>query len=164
MPAQIYQMGRHDVEQGGISVCGCRVLTCVNPHFLLTNHGLMKVSQVVLGSCCQTLLAQYGNPSDADYRSNLILISSGLLTSTILLMCYMISARTFKAVRASLFVSVYYLLFKCAVRIAIIRKPFELSRKTLIYMKLEFFRFAGNSLQLHNRLYVLQLNIVHTGG
>lgn len=103
----IYQISR-DVEQGGITVCGCRVLTCVNPHFLLTNHGLMKVSQVVLGSCCQTLLAQYGNPNDADFRSNLILISSGILTSTILLICYMISARTFKAVRSSLFVSIFY--------------------------------------------------------
>lgn len=108
MPNRVYQMGRHDVEQGGITVCGCRVLTCVNPHFLLTNHGLMKVAQVVLGSCCQTLLAQYGNPNDADFRPNLILISSGLLTSTILLICYMISARTFKAVRSSLFVSRHF--------------------------------------------------------
>lgn len=118
---RVYQMGHHDVEQGGITVCGCRVLKCVNPHFLLTNHGLMKVSQVVLGSCCQTLLAQYGNPNDADFRSNLILISSGLLTSTVLLFCYMLSARTFKAVRASLFVSIsFFAVFICSIRVNLI--------------------------------------------
>lgn len=109
-PVRSGRMVRQNIEEGGgIKICCCRVFTCVNPSFLLTNHGLMKISEVVLGSCCQTLLVRFGVESASDigqaFQSCLSTVSSCLLVSTLLLFCYIISTRTFNLVRQSLFVS-----------------------------------------------------------
>lgn len=109
-PMRSGRMARQNIEEGGgIKICCCRVFTCVNPSFLLTNHGLMKISEVVLGSCCQTLLVRFGVDSASDigqaFQSCLSTVSSCLLVSTLLLFCYIISTRTFNLVRQSLFVS-----------------------------------------------------------
>lgn len=104
------RMARQNIEEGGgIKICCCRVFTCFNLNFLSTNHGLMKVSEVILGSCCQTLLVRFGmeNASDIGQAFNTCLttVSSCLMTSSLLLFCYIISTRTFNLVRQSLFVS-----------------------------------------------------------
>lgn len=96
-------------EKPGIEVCCCRVLTCFNFNFLLNTHGLLKVSEVILASCCQTLLIRFGmeNASDIGQAFNTCLttVSSCLMTSSLLLFCYIISTRTFNLIRQSLFVS-----------------------------------------------------------
>lgn len=103
---------RSTMGNSGIQICCCRVLTCVNVNVLTSNHGLFKVSEVILGSCCQTLLIRFGIPSAEDigqaFNSCLTTVSSCLLTSTILLFCYIVSARTFQLVRQSLFVSKFF--------------------------------------------------------
>lgn len=104
------RMARQSIEEGGgIKICCCRVFTCVNLNLLSTNHGLMKVSEVILASCCQTLLIRFGMENAADigqaFNSCLTTVSSCLMTSSLLLFCYMISTRTFNLVRQSLFVS-----------------------------------------------------------
>lgn len=99
-------------EGGGIKICCCRVFTCVNLTLLSTNHGLMKVSEVILGSCCQTLLVRFGMDSAADigqaFNTCLTTVSSCLMTSSLLLFCYLLSTRTFNLVRQSLFVSFFH--------------------------------------------------------
>ncbi|XP_031625473.1 protein singles bar [Contarinia nasturtii] len=101
---------------GGIKICCCRLFTCVNLNFLSTNHGLMKISEVILGSCCQTLLVRFGLESAADigqaFNTFLTTVSSCLLTSSLLLFCYLISTRTFNLVRQSLF-EIFYNLCAC---------------------------------------------------
>lgn len=101
------------VEDGGIKICCCRMFTCVNLNFLSTNHGLMKVSEVILASCCQTMLVRFGMDSASDigqaFNTCLTTVSSCLLTSSLLLFCYIVSIRTFNLVRQSLFVSIFFI-------------------------------------------------------
>lgn len=114
MPTATHRSARHaraNIEQdGGIKICCCRMFTCVNLNFLSTNHGLMKVSEVILGSCCQTLLVRFGMESAADigqaFNTCFTTVSSCLMTSSLLLFCYVLSTRTFNLVRQSLFVSI----------------------------------------------------------
>lgn len=114
MPTASHRSARHaraNIEQdGGIKICCCRMFTCVNLNFLSTNHGLMKVSEVILGSCCQTLLVRFGMESAADigqaFNTCFTTVSSCLMTSSLLLFCYILSTRTFNLVRQSLFVSI----------------------------------------------------------
>lgn len=94
---------------GGISVCCCRVCTCINLGAITSHAGLLKCAEVLLGSLCQTLLLRFGQPYAADigqaYTGFLQTVASSLTVSTVLLACYVLSGRTHQAVRQSLFVS-----------------------------------------------------------
>lgn len=107
-------------NSGGIEICCCRVFTCINLGFLTSPHGLLKISEVVLGSCCQTLLIRFGLPNAEDigqaFNSFLTTSSSCLMTASILLFCYVISTRTFQLVRQSLFVSFTFILIAIILR------------------------------------------------
>lgn len=105
------RIARQNIDaEAGIKLCCCRVLTCVNVNFLSTNHGLMKISEVILGTCCQSLLVRFGMDSAAEigqaFNTCLTTVSSCLMVSSLLLLCYVLSTRTFNLVRQSLFVSV----------------------------------------------------------
>lgn len=97
-------------DGGGIKICCCRMFTCVNVNFLTTNHGLMKVSEVILATCCYSLLIRFGQDSAKQigeaFNSCLKTVTSCLFTSGLLLFCYIISTRTFNLVRQSIFVSI----------------------------------------------------------
>lgn len=101
----------HTQNNGGIQICCCRMFTCVNLGFLTSPHGLLKISEVVLGTCCQTLLIRFGLSSAEDigpaFNGFLTTSSSCLMTASLLLFCYVISTRTFQLVRQSLFVSFF---------------------------------------------------------
>lgn len=94
---------------GGINVCCCRVCTCVNLEFLTTKNGILKICELILGSLCETLLIRFGLPYASDigqaFISFLTTVSSCLATVTILLFCYLISAKSIHLIRQSLFVS-----------------------------------------------------------
>lgn len=112
--ARSARIARQNIEaDGGIKICCCRMFTCVNLHLLSTNHGLMKVSEVILATCCQTLLLRFGLESASDigqaFNTCLTTVTSCLFTSSLLLFCYIISIRTFNLVRQSLFVSMRFL-------------------------------------------------------
>lgn len=100
---------RGDLESSGVKICCCRVFTCINMNILTSNHGLLKVSEVILGTCCQTMLVRFGIPNAEDigqaFNSCLTTVSACLLTSTLLLFCYIVSIKSFHLVRQSLFVS-----------------------------------------------------------
>lgn len=112
--------GRHIVNNnvgngnGGISICCCRICTCINVGFLSTRTGLLKLVEVMVGSLCQTLLIQYGLPYATDigqaFTGCLTTVASCLTTTSILLFCYIVSTRTYQLVRQSLFVSIISLL------------------------------------------------------
>lgn len=109
MPSSSIGRQTSNLENGGLKICCCRVFTCVNLNILTSNHGLLKLSEVILGSCCQTMLVRFGIPNAEDigqaFNSCLTTVSACLLTSTLLLVCYIVSIRTFHLVRQSLFVS-----------------------------------------------------------
>lgn len=112
MPAHVIRMPNHsnsNTGSGGINICCCRICTCVNLEFLTTQNGLLKLSEVILGSLCQTLLIRFGLPYADDigqaFISFLTTVASCLTTSTILLLCYLVSAKSFQLIRQSLFVN-----------------------------------------------------------
>lgn len=97
-------------EPDGIRVCCCRLFTCISVHAITRPAGLLKIVQLLLGSLCQTLLLQYGQP-DATYIGRAYTgFAETVATSTtvafVLLVCSVLSSRTYRAVRQSLFVSV----------------------------------------------------------
>lgn len=104
---------RHDPAQtGGIQICCCRVFTCINLGFITSREGLLKVGEVILGSMCQTLLVRFGLPSAEDigqaFNSFLTTASSCLMTSFLLMLCYVVSTKSFQLIRQSLFVRRYF--------------------------------------------------------
>lgn len=106
----------HLNERGnrGVRICCCRVLTCVNLDFFVSKNGILKCFELVLGWFCQTMLVQFGMDSAKDigeaFWGFLTTCSAFLLTTTILLLCYTVSARTFHLVRQSIFVSASWVL------------------------------------------------------
>jgi hypothetical protein len=104
---------QNNSQGGGFNICCCRVFTCVNLDFITSKDGLLKLFEVLLGSFCQSLLVKFGLPAAADigqaFNSFLTTASACLLTSSILLFCYIVSARTFHLVRQSLFEVVFNL-------------------------------------------------------
>lgn len=98
-----------NTQIGGIQICCCRMFTCFNIGFITSKDGLIKLSEVILGSLCQTLLVRFGLPAAEDigqaFNSFLTTASSCLMTSFIMLVCYIISTKSYHLVRQSLFVS-----------------------------------------------------------
>lgn len=102
--------GQGNFGSGGIEICcGCRVCSCIHLEFLTSQAGLLKLFEVVLGSFCQTLLVQFGMSSASDigqaFHGFLTTASACVMTSSILLVCYILSEKTYHLVRQSLFVS-----------------------------------------------------------
>ncbi|XP_062542869.1 protein singles bar [Armigeres subalbatus] len=95
----------------GIRIGCCRVCTCVNLEFFMSKNGILKIFEIILGSFCQTLLIQFGMDSAKDigeaFHGFLTTVSACLTTTSILLLCYAISARTFHLVRQSIFEVMY---------------------------------------------------------
>lgn len=122
--ARSARLARQRIEEdGGIKIGCCRLFTCINLSLLLSNHGLLKVSEVILGTLCQTLLIQFGlkaaNEIGSSFNMYLMTTTSCLFTSSLLLFCYVLSTRTFNLVRQSLFVSkIDSLILKCEISIA----------------------------------------------
>lgn len=116
MPAGVGggQVGRgghlNEQQNSGIRIGCCRVCTCINLQFFLTKNGILKCFELVLGWFCQTMLIQFGLDTAKDigeaFLGFLTTCSAFLLTTSILLLCYAVSARTFHLVRQSIFVSV----------------------------------------------------------
>uniref|UniRef100_A0A182QNC0 MARVEL domain-containing protein n=1 Tax=Anopheles farauti TaxID=69004 RepID=A0A182QNC0_9DIPT len=97
--------------QRGFRIGCCRVCTCINLEFFVSKNGILKCFELVLGWFCQTMLVQFGMDSAKDigeaFWGFLTTCSAFLITTTILLLCYTISARTFHLVRQSIFEVVY---------------------------------------------------------
>uniref|UniRef100_A0A182J124 MARVEL domain-containing protein n=1 Tax=Anopheles atroparvus TaxID=41427 RepID=A0A182J124_ANOAO len=101
----------NDQQNRGIRIGCCRVCTCLNLEFFLSKNGILKCAELVLGWFCQTMLIQFGLDTAKDigeaFLGFLTTCSAFLLTTTILLLCYAVSARTCHLVRQSIFEVVY---------------------------------------------------------
>ncbi|KAB0794418.1 hypothetical protein PPYR_11257 [Photinus pyralis] len=91
----------------GIKCCCCMCCTCFNWTFLKTQHGILKIVEVILGFFCQTLAINYGLGYDGaigkSYHSFLTTCSWSLMTSIILLFCYVFSEKSISLIRQSFF-------------------------------------------------------------
>uniref|UniRef100_A0A182IV35 MARVEL domain-containing protein n=1 Tax=Anopheles atroparvus TaxID=41427 RepID=A0A182IV35_ANOAO len=107
MPPTVIRMPAGTEQNSGFRIGCCRVCTCVNLQFFLSKNGILKCFELVLGWFCQTMLIQFGLDTAKDigeaFLGFLTTCSAFLLTTTILLLCYAISARTFHLVRQSIF-------------------------------------------------------------
>ncbi|XP_035783111.1 protein singles bar-like [Anopheles albimanus] len=101
----------NEQQNRGIRIGCCRVCTCVNLHFLLSKNGILKCFELILGWFCQTMLIQFGLDTAKEigeaFLGFLTCCSAFLITTSTLLLCYTISARTFHLVRQSIFEVVY---------------------------------------------------------
>ncbi|XP_070490846.1 protein singles bar isoform X1 [Chironomus tepperi] len=93
--------------RNGIKIGCCRVCTCLHLEFLTTKCGLLKIFELLLGSCSETLLIRFGLPAatemgEAFYTFHST-VSACLTTTFILLVSYIFSARTYGLIRQSIF-------------------------------------------------------------
>ncbi|KAK4875621.1 hypothetical protein RN001_012043 [Aquatica leii] len=93
--------------QKGIKCCCCMCCTCFNWNFLKTPHGILKIAEAILGFCCQTLAVNYGlgyaGIIGKSYHSFLTTTCWGLMTTVMLLFCYIFSEKSIGLIRQSLF-------------------------------------------------------------
>merc|ERR1712123_203061 len=95
-------------EKPGCSLCGiCRCCTCVSLGFFSTPTGVIKSLEFVFGVVSQLLLLKYGMKYTAKlglcYSVFMTVNSGTVLTTAVLLLCYVTSTATYNRVRPSLF-------------------------------------------------------------
>ncbi|CAO1441579.1 unnamed protein product [Diamesa serratosioi] len=116
MPVSTLSGNQSRRQQHGIKIGCCRICTCLHLEFLTTKCGLLKIFELLLGSCCETLLLRFGLSAADDmgeaFHSFLSTVSACLITTFVLVMCYIVSARTYGLLRQSLF-EVFFNSFAC---------------------------------------------------
>ncbi|XP_043499700.1 protein singles bar [Polistes fuscatus] len=92
---------------GGIECCCCRCFTCIHVEFLKTLPGIMKVCETIISGLIQSLLINYGLRYSASigsaFEGSLTTSSACFLTSTVLFVCYILSEKSYRLIRSSLF-------------------------------------------------------------
>jgi hypothetical protein len=111
MPKEQVHRGRKN--RNGIQIGCFRLCTCVHLGFLTSRSGMLKIFELLLGSCCETLLINFGMKelSATAFHSFLTTVSACLSTTFILTLCYTLSSRSYCLIRQSLFVSFIKLIF-----------------------------------------------------
>ncbi|XP_011497506.1 PREDICTED: uncharacterized protein LOC105361902 [Ceratosolen solmsi marchali] len=98
-------MGTHG--NGGIGCCFCRCCTCIHLEFLKSVPGIIKALETIISGLIQSLLINYGLRYSATigsaFEGALTTSSACFLTSAVLLGCYIISEKSYRLIRASLF-------------------------------------------------------------
>ncbi|KAG5900501.1 hypothetical protein JTB14_010911 [Gonioctena quinquepunctata] len=97
--------------QNGVSCCCCRCCTCLQLHFLKTEPGIVKLAEIVMGFFCQSLALnfglQYAGTIGSSFQSFLTTASWCLMTSFLLLVCYVFSQKSYSLLRSSLFETLF---------------------------------------------------------
>lgn len=109
MPKEHQQVQHNSRKAKNGCQIGCfRVCTCMHPGFIMSKSGMLKVFEILLGSCLETLLINFGarEMSQTAFQSCLTTVSACLSTTFILCVCYTLSAKSFYLIRQSMFVSV----------------------------------------------------------
>ncbi|KAF7990424.1 hypothetical protein HCN44_000229 [Aphidius gifuensis] len=92
---------------GGIACCWCRCCTCIHIEFLKTLPGAVKLAETLISGMIQSLLINYGlrysSTIGSAYESSLTTASGCFFTSALLLACYIVSEKTYRLIRSSLF-------------------------------------------------------------
>ncbi|PSN42073.1 hypothetical protein C0J52_16392 [Blattella germanica] len=107
----IVTVGVDTPRGGGVHCCCCTCCTCIHLQFLKTTEGRLKLAEVILAAICQSLVLNYGMAYSQNmgpaYDSFLTTVSSCLLTSGLLLACYILSDRSMGLLRSSLFETLF---------------------------------------------------------
>lgn len=110
---RIVTVGQRGLEsgRGGLHCCCCTCCTCINLQFLRTVEGRLKLCEVFLAAVCQSLVLSYGTLHSQtlgpSYDGFLTTVASCLLTASILLACYLLSAKSIGLLRSSLFETLF---------------------------------------------------------
>ncbi|XP_076240654.1 MARVEL domain-containing protein sing isoform X2 [Calliopsis andreniformis] len=90
--------GTHAI--GGVECCFCRCCTCIHVEFLKSMPGILKLSET-------SLLINYGlrysTTIGSAFEGSLTTSSACFLTSAVLLACYIVSEKSYRLIRSSLF-------------------------------------------------------------
>lgn len=85
-----------------------RKFSFVHLEFISNQCGILKLLEIVLGSCCQVLLFKFSISSSQEISESLLnfnsTVSSCLLTTLLLYLSYVFSQKTYKLLRSSVFV------------------------------------------------------------
>lgn len=100
------QVHQNRKNRNGFQIGCFRVCTCVHLGFLTSKSGMLKIFELLLGSCCETLLINFGmrELSATAFHSFLTTVTACLSTTFILCLCYTLSSRSYSLIRQSLFV------------------------------------------------------------
>nr|XP_033185904.1 protein singles bar [Bombus vancouverensis nearcticus] len=92
---------------GGIECCCCRCCTCIHVEFLKTPPGLLKLGETIVSGLIQSLLINYGlkysTTIGSAFEGSLTTSSACFLTSAVLLACYIVSEKSYRLIRSSIF-------------------------------------------------------------
>nr|CAH7757063.1 unnamed protein product [Callosobruchus chinensis] len=95
----------------GISCCCCTCCSCLNLQILKTEPGLVKLAELLLGFFCQSLAlnfgAQYSSTIGASFQSFITTASWCLMTTFLLLLCYVFSQKSYGLLKSSLFETLF---------------------------------------------------------
>ncbi|CAH1375764.1 unnamed protein product [Tenebrio molitor] len=98
-------------KSSGIKCCCCKCCTCLNLQFLKSEPGLLKIAELFLGSFCQTLAFNYGlgysGTMGPSFQSFLTAVACCIMTTSLLLFCYIISEKSFSLIKQSLFETIF---------------------------------------------------------
>ncbi|CRK86545.1 CLUMA_CG000047, isoform A [Clunio marinus] len=99
------QENRHGKNRNGFNIGCFRVCTCIHLGFLTSKSGMLKLFELLLGSCCETLLINFGmrELSTTAFHSFLTTVTACLSTTFTLCFCYTLSSKSFSLIRQSLF-------------------------------------------------------------
>ncbi|XP_033330174.1 MARVEL domain-containing protein sing isoform X3 [Megalopta genalis] len=93
---------------GGVECCCCRCCTCIHVEFLKTMPGIIKLCETIISGLIQSLLINYGlrysTTIGSAFEGSLTTSSACFLTSAVLLACYVVSEKSYRQIRSSLFV------------------------------------------------------------
>ncbi|KAG7307216.1 hypothetical protein JYU34_007371 [Plutella xylostella] len=91
----------------GIKCCCCLCCQCINFGYLTSQHGLIKLAEAMLGGLCQSLLVRYGmseaSSMGSAFHGFLTTASACLLTTGLLIACYVLSGNSQNLIRQSIF-------------------------------------------------------------
>lgn len=135
MPAeQVHKRGKN---RNGFKIGCFRVCTCMHLGFLTSKSGMLKIFELLLGSCCETLLINFGmrELSATAFHSFLTTVTACLSTTFILCLCYTLSARSYSLIRQSLFVSLELNVFA--------RKHWHFIHQELLFNALACFMYSS---------------------
>ncbi|XP_006616447.1 protein singles bar [Apis florea] len=92
---------------GGVECCFCRCCTCIHLEFLKTLPGVLKLCETIISGLIQSLLINYGlrysTTIGSAFEGSLTTSSACFLTSAVLLACYIISEKSYRLIKSSLF-------------------------------------------------------------
>ncbi|XP_026300527.1 uncharacterized protein LOC726677 isoform X1 [Apis mellifera] len=92
---------------GGVECCFCRCCTCIHLEFLKTLPGVLKLCETIISGLIQSLLINYGlrysTTIGSAFEGSLTTSSACFLTSAVLLACYIVSEKSYRLIKSSLF-------------------------------------------------------------